>query len=730
MLANGMRLNRGKNAFTSSANLEDIDKAEKAAAQQKQGDDVHLSKQSESALAGHISQSWERNKLHKYKISQQMLSCLRARRGVYSQAELGQLQNNGGVNIVWVDLTDTKCRAASAWIRDVIMPTGERAWAADPTPIADLPVETKNAIVKKAATQAREAMGQAFQAGGDVMTPEEFKQLAVDIGNKLKDQTLKEFKKRAEAAAHRMSDKIADEMAQGDWDRSLDEFTEDFVTYPGAVLKGPFYHRKRELKWLPGFVASVTNAPRMQWARVSPFDVYPAPYATDCQDGDFIERIRLQPKELYDCIGLEGYNDEQIRLALREYRRGHLEGWIWTDAERYRLEQETLYTFLSPAGVIDGLHYWGSVPGWMLITYGIEGIDPDDLEKEYEVEIIKIGSYIIRCTINKDPLHKRPYWKACYDAIPGAFWGRSIPDLCKPAQRMVNAIACAFADNLGMASGPMVWVHADRFADGEDSTSIFPWRIWQLKSDAAAGTNPGIGFFQANPLTEQLMAALDKWEIKADDATGIPRYTYGNERIGGAGDTASGLSMLMNSAAKGLRRAISNIDMNVIAPTVYATFIYLMLYDKDLSIKGDCVIVPRGANAILIKEASQQHRREALQLTVSSEVLIGIAGKKGIAELFREVLKSLDIDPDSIVPNEEEMEAQMQQEQQMQQQMMQQQQAAMQQQQQLEMQKTQSANETRLAEKQIDATTQKEITGAKIAGELAKNQGVTSETSE
>lgn len=26
---------------------------------------------------------------------------------------------------VWVELTDTKCRTASAWIRDIIMPTGE-----------------------------------------------------------------------------------------------------------------------------------------------------------------------------------------------------------------------------------------------------------------------------------------------------------------------------------------------------------------------------------------------------------------------------------------------------------------------------------------------------------------------------------------------------------------------------------------------------------------------------
>ena len=37
--------------------------------------------------------------------------------------------------------------------------------------------------------------------------------------------------------------------------------------------------------------------------------------------------------------------------------------------------------------------------------------------------------------------------------------------------------------------------------------------------------------------------------MRADDATGVPRYTYGNGVTAGAGDTAQGLSMLMNNAA-------------------------------------------------------------------------------------------------------------------------------------------------------------------------------------
>ncbi len=274
------------------------------------------------------------------------------------------------------------------------------------------------------------------------------------------------------------------------------------------------------------------------------------------------------------------------------------------------------------------------------------------------------GKYILYAAVNADPLSQRPYRKACYDEIPGAFWGRSIPDLCATSQRMCDGIACALADNLSMASGPMVWVHADRFADGETSQAIYPWRLWQLKSDPAAGTQPGIGFFQAQDNSGALMATYEKWEIRADDATGIPRYTYGNERAGGSADTATGLSMLMNNAAKGLRRAISNIDLNVISMTINATFVNEMLYNPDQSIKGACRVVPRGAAAILIKESAQQRRMQWLQLISGNPVLAQLVGPLYTAASLRLVAASLEMPVEDVVPSEDEVSANLAQQQQ------------------------------------------------------------------
>jgi hypothetical protein len=632
--------------------------------------------QTESALAGHVRQAWGRNKLAKEKIERRMLNCLRARRGEYSPDALAQIQAGGGQNIVWADLTETKCRGASAWVRDILLPGGDRPWSISPTPIPDLPLAIKQGVVAKAVQQATQAMQQMAESAGVVMDKSTFRQTVAENGEQLRAEAEATLKKAAARRAKRMEDQIADRLAQGGWEDAIDAFIEDFVTYPAAVLKGPVYQRHKRLEWGDSWTPKVSDNPAQSWEHVSVFDIYPAVGAKDCQQGDFIERIRFFRNELHALKGLPGYQDAEIAKALIEYTNGHLEGWLWTEAERQRLEKETTYLFMSPPGVIDGLNYWGSVPGWKLISWGVkEDIEPD---KDYEVNCLIIGRFVVYCALNPDPLGQRPYRKACYDEIPGAFWGRSIPDLASVHQQMCNAIACSLADNLGVSSGPMGWCHMDRLADGEQSMEWAPWKMFQLKSDPTQGVNPGIGVFTIPDNSQNLMRTYAEWEQRADDATGVPRYTYGNGEAAGAGDTASGLAMLLNNAAKGLRRAISNIDARVIAPTITMSFVNEMLYNPDESIKGDCIVVPRGAAAILIKESAQARRSQFLAIT-GNPIDMAIIGNKGRAALLREVASAMELPVDDIVPTEEELTEREQAQAQAQQQMLEQEQAAKQQ---------------------------------------------------
>jgi len=699
---------------------------------------------SDSALAGHIRVTWDRNKMAREKVTQRLLACLRARRGVYSQQQLQQIQDRGGQNVIWMELSEEKCKAAGAWIREVVMPVGDYPASIEPSPVPDLPADVKVAIAQKAMAKAKDMfvhmsqqlMGQqgaqqqpqqppppqpGMQPPGQgvdltqapqqpVMDREEFRQMSVEIGERMRDQVEQAYRDEAKDRAEKMQRKIHDLMAEGGWEKAIDAFIEEFVTYPAAVMMGPVYEKSNQLKWGEGFTPQVDHRPQMRWRWIPIFDVYPAQYATSCQTGDLCIRVRYTRRELSDLRGLEDYRTDQIEQALMAYTNGHLEGWIWQEAERQRLEQESLYSWLSPRGVIDGIHYWGSVPGWKLMSWGVRGMDNLDPVEEYEVDAILIGPYVIRCAVNRDPLKRRPFFNASFDPVPGSFWGRSIPDLVETPQKMINAAACSLADNMAWASGPMAWVHQDRLADGE-SIEMVPGKMYQLKSDPTQGVNPGIGFLTVPDISEKLHAVIEKFSIRADDSSGVPRYTYGNERVGGAADTYSGLAMLMNNAAKGLRRAIGQIDINVIEPSIYAAYVNEMVFGDDESVKGDCFVQARGATAMLVKEARNQAAMTAAQLT-ANPIDAPIIGAKGRAAILRRVLdQALEINPEGIVPTDDQIDQQ-------QAQIAQQQQAAMQAQAEAE----QAQAQAQLQSKREEIASREKIEGAKLAAQHLQAQ--------
>ena len=207
----------------------------------------------EGMLAGYIRTIWGRHKLFRQAIDERLLACLRARRSVYSPAEMEVLQSSGGLNIIYTDLTETKCRAASAWIRDITMPAGQRAWGLEPTPIPKLPEPIEAALKKQAGMEIRQMMQQQADQGQPVMSKEEFMLKASDAYSMLRDRLVKQYEQRAQAASDRMEQNIEDLLDEGGFDNAMDGFIEDFVTYPTAILKGPIFEQRQELTWGENF---------------------------------------------------------------------------------------------------------------------------------------------------------------------------------------------------------------------------------------------------------------------------------------------------------------------------------------------------------------------------------------------------------------------------------------------------------------------------------------------
>lgn len=607
-------------------------------------------------LAGHIMTSWVRNKRARARIEIRLLECLRARRAEYSPGEL-QRYTIGAVKPPYLPLAAQKMRAADAALLELLLPEGERAWGLDPSPIPKLPPELVAVINAQAMEQAQNRMQQAAQEGQGTMTQADFLALATKLREELGAERLDEERKVAKDRARRMEARIAERMEEGGYIKAMREFMNHFCTFPSAVLKGPFTIRTRKLRWGKDPAnPDIVDQDTLHWEAVNPFDCYPAPQAASCQDGDFIERLRFTRGRLYEMIGCEGYNDAAIRRVLEMHQGGGLQSWLWSDMERRAIEGNTMAVW-KPDYLVDALHYWGSVQGQTLMDFGLDEKDGvTDPIGYYECDAILIGNEVIRCEVNDDPLGRRPYRNASFDEVPGAFWGNSLYELMRDAASMGNACFRALNANMGLASGPIMGADLSKMAAGEDPKALKPLDVIQLDTSRSSNqdASKALIFFQAEDRSAQLLAVLEACKKEADDLTGIPRYLYGDGKLSGGASTATGLSMLLGTASKGLRRAVSTIDRKVVAETVFDAYVWEMLYGDDPLSKGDCVVSPRGAAAILVKEHLQQTRVQFLQMTANpvDMQIIGLTGRRAV---LAEVARVLDMDVDDIVPTEDEL---------------------------------------------------------------------------
>lgn len=600
-----------------------------------------------SSLVAHIKNHWALAKKAKQQPELDMLSAVRSRRGEYDPDVLARVRKQGGSEI-YMMLFATKARQAKALLTDVLIGAGtEKPWTISPTPKPELPPQEVSAIMQAVQEQVMQ-----LEMMGTPASVADIRQALLDAKQNLENQMME----TARIYAERAEVKIEDMLVEGGWQEALDQFLDDLMVFKTAFLKGPVVRNKRQLKWeqqADGTFKPVTASERkVEWERVDPFNIYPAPWSRSVHDGYLIERHKLSRGDLNELKGVDGYNDDAITAVLDEHGRNGLHEWTQVDNMRAQAEgRDTLAANQNYSDLIDALQYWGCVSGKHLIDWGMSKDEVPDPSKEYEVEAWLVGNWVIKAVINPDPLYRRPYYADGYSRIPGAFWHNSLFDCIRDCQDMCNSSARALANNMGIGSGPQVTVNVDRLPPGEDITEMYPWKIWQTTSDPMGSSAKAVDFFMPGNNSAELMSVFQKFSELADEYSGIPRYMTGLAGgEGGAGRTASGMSMMIGNASKQIKQSIASIDIHVIAPSVERAYQWVLQYDPDAELKGDLKIVARGALSLVTKEAAQVRRNEFLQFT-GNPIDMQIIGLEGRAELLREASKSLNINPDKVVPS-------------------------------------------------------------------------------
>ena len=628
----------------SNRQLDDLDAA-KQAASDRQAQPLIV------GLAAHLHALWSPAWMAKKPLETKMLRALRQRNGEYEADRLAEIEKQGGSG-VYMMVTETKCRGAESWLRDILLEDGVIPFDVQPTPIPALPPD----LMKRVHDNFASKVIDSIQQGGNAPDAEQMEEMKEMAEQETRFELLKEAQETCDAMHH----KIDDQFAEGGLVAGFNEFISDLTTYPNAWLKGPVVRRQRKLDWVQDqtgkYAPSVAEVLAPTYMRVDPYRMYPEPGLTRIEDGYLFEHHRLSRPELAALIGVPGYDDDAIRAVLEEMPSGGLSNWLWS-AEMQKAPMEQKHNIWQrPTQMIDALEFWGQVPGSKLIEWGMSKEDIPDPAKEYDVNAWLVGRWVIKATLNYDPLGVKPYYTTSFVKRPGALWGSSIPELIEDLQQMCNAAARALVNNMGLASGPQVEVNIDRLPSDEEITSLFPWKIWQTTNDPMGSGQPAVRFNQPTSNAQELMQVYTHFTKLADDQSGIPAYVYGDMNVGGAGRTASGLSMLMGSAGKGIRQVIMHIDMDVIGLLIKAQYSWNMRYVDDEAIKGDAQCVPKGAVTLANKDQLNVRRVEFLQATANplDSQIVGIPGR---AAILREVAKGLSMPVDDIVPSDEKLEA-------------------------------------------------------------------------
>lgn len=593
----------------------------------------------EDALLSHLGSVWTRNKDHKREkgIDEAMLESLYAYRGEYTPSKKAAITQEN-MPVVYMGISGVKARAAVAWLSDLY--SMQQTWSLTPTPVPEIPEESLMDVAQKLQMRAQE--------DGRPPTRREVEAAVV---------------REAKRAADSQAEVLSDQLVEAEFEAEFAKFRWDLVVMKVGVLRGPVTVRTKQRQWDPATKRVIyvdQDTPR--FFRVSPLDCFPSP-DDDSFRKDFVERQRFEYNGLEDMREERGFRKEAIDKVLADFNRYTSDGDLdAVDSQRAELEQklDPSMRVPSPDSCAKALAYWVTVPGSMISGILDQNLDQNGElikpNRRYDIEAIVVGDQLVYLGLNPDPLGRKPYITHSWSPEIGSFWGQGVIDLMSGLQSICNASVRSLVKNMSFSSGPQTVINdISRLAEGENIAAVYGGRVWQF-TNRGNSTAPPVQFTKVDSNASELIDVYQRFAQMSDDFTGIPAYTYGNDRVAGAGRTYSGLSVLMSNAAKGIKRVIHEIDQKVVARAMSMLVDWNLAYNQAfLALGGDVKVRVEGAIALMVKEALSERRMEFLRST-ANEFDSQVLGIRGRALLLKEAAIAVEIPGEELIPDIEQIE--------------------------------------------------------------------------
>ena len=447
-----------------------------------------------------------------------------------------------------------------------------------------------------------------------------------------------EAKRKAEKGQNRIDDWLGECEYLGEVRSAFD----DAAKVGSGVTKGPFpVKRKRTLieKNENGeMVATTTTEIKPASKRVSYWSLFPDPSCGESiHDGSFIWEVdTLTEKKLEALKGVPGYIASQIDLCLEEGPSKYVPNSkkIPYQERADQFKNKSKYQIW---------YFHGQLKKEELEAAGCKCEEGED---KFDVLITMVNDRVIRAALNPLDSGAFPYDVIRWKRRPGSWAGVGIARQMRTPQRMVVAATRNLMDNAGLGAGPM-FIVGRGIIPQNGIWEIRPRKIWirDQESDDRP-VEQDMKSIVIPMLQAELTGIIELGMKMAEDTTGMPMLLQGQQ--GTAPDTVGGLQMLNNNATAVLRRVARHFDNDLTVPHINRYYDWLMYYGEDPDEKGDLFVKARGSSALVERDA------QTMELTQIVGMTLNPAFGKNPKKAMDEFLKSRRFDPTTFDYTEEE----------------------------------------------------------------------------
>jgi hypothetical protein len=545
---------------------------------------------------------------------------------------------------LFLNITKPKTHAFSARVMDMVLPTDEKNWGMENTPVPEMVGKAQKGALPEAVAGTTNPETGALEP---TTTPENNVVLQTDIERAVKEE--------AASRCEDMESEVEDQLTEANVNAVQRKAIEQMAKLGTGIVMGPAILDEWRVTWKPqermgvdgqpnGYdyvrtlVKNTDMRPGLQW--VDCWNFYPDMSSEAPEDWEFAfvqylvnkatfrkyaKRFNFIPAAVERALEQAPFNVHMLRWMTELRQLSETSNII---DQRYRL-----------------LRYYGELTADDLRAVDME---PDAMGvSDVVMGVVWIcGGEVLKVDINPLDSGSMPF-NVCYcDKDEASPFGTGIPRLMRGEQDSVNAAWRMKHDNAGLSVCPQTVMRANAVTPADGDYHMKPKKLWYVADDVAR-----VGDVFAQFSIDSHQAELDnilQLAIRfADDVTQLPLIMQG-EMAPHITQTAQGMSLLYNASTVVLRRTVKFFDDYMTIPLINKFYEWNMQFNPRDDIKGDFRSVARGSSTLLDKEQQGQALSEAMAIAMQPTWQPYTDMKK----LYQQALKAKRIQ-DIILPDEE-----------------------------------------------------------------------------